>query len=101
MDLDIYRDLILTGGNDGKGILFDKNKEKVIYNVDYHSKKINDVAFYPSDDILAFILCSADNTASYWMKNSSEENESNKFEERYIVKTHKMSVKAEYSGSCL
>ena len=82
--------LILTGGNDGKGILFNKEQEKVVYNVEYHSKKINDAVFYPSQDVLAFILCSADNTASFWMQSS--EDEELKFEERYVSKSHKMSV---------
>lgn len=90
MDLNIQRDLILTGGNDGKGILFSKEQEKVLYNVDYHSKRINDAIFYPSNDILAFVLCSADNTASFWLSTNDEDEL--KFEDRYIIKTHKMSV---------
>ncbi len=90
LDLDIQRDLILTGGNDGKGILFSKQNEKIIYNVDQHSKIINDAVFYPSNDILAFILCSADNTASFWLSNNDEDEL--KFEDRFVVKSHKMSV---------
>ena len=90
MDIDINRNLILTGGIDGKGILFNKDLEKVVYNIDFHSKKINDAVFYPSQDVLAFVLCSADNTASFWMQGSDDDEL--KFEERYVIKTNKMSV---------
>ena len=69
IDIHPYFDnMILTGGNDAKVVLFDKQQEKSLFNMEHsHSKKINSVEFYPAEDIFGFISGSADNTASFWI----------------------------------
>lgn len=81
--------LVLTGGVDGKAVLFDADKEKVLHSLDKaHSKKINNVEFYPSSDIIGFTLTSADNTASLWLSEQSSDIASSKMNERYQVTNH-------------
>jgi pre-mRNA-processing factor 19 len=100
--LDIHpqnNNLILTGGMDSRAVLFDLNKENVIYSVEKaHSKRINHVEFYPVGDILAFLLCSQDNFGSFHIQDyeNTRENISShnlyKFQERYRVRCHKASL---------
>jgi pre-mRNA-processing factor 19 len=61
--------LIVTGGVDGKAVLFDSDNDKIITSVDAHHKRINNVKFYPSEDLIAFVTCAADNSASFWIQN--------------------------------
>ena len=85
-DLD---DLILTGGMDGKGVLFDSRKESTIFSVDrVHSKKINNARFYPNRDTVGFMLSGADNMATFWL----QDNNHNNFNEMYRVLQHKNSI---------
>ena len=77
----VLDNLIITGGIDGKGVLFNESNDKIITSVENHGKRINDVEFYPSDDIIAFLICSGDSTASFWV-------EGDKFIEKYRVTNH-------------
>jgi len=82
-------DLIITGGMDGKGVLFDSKKESTIFSVDkVHSKKINNARFYPNKDTVGFMLSGADNMATFWLQDDSNNN----FNENYRVVQHKNSI---------
>jgi pre-mRNA-processing factor 19 len=84
-----FDNLILTGGMDGKGVLFDHQKESTVFSVDkVHNKKINNVRFYPNKETIGFILSGADNQATFWLQ---EEN-STHFNEAYRVLHHKNSI---------
>jgi pre-mRNA-processing factor 19 len=84
-----YDNLIVTGGVDGKGVLFDHLKESIVFDVDrIHNKKINNAKFYPSRNSIGFILTGADNLATFWLQ---EENDS-QFNEVYRVLQHKNSI---------
>jgi pre-mRNA-processing factor 19 len=90
LDIHPYFDnLILTGGMDGRGVLFDHNKESTLFSVDkIHNKKINNVKFYPKSDSIGFILSGADNMASFWL----QEQDGSDFNEVYRVLQHKNSI---------
>lgn len=84
-----YDNLILTGGMDGRGVLFDHTKESTLFSVDkIHNKKINNVKFYPNKANLGFMLSGADNMATFW---SQDEDKSN-FNEVYRILQHKNSI---------
>lgn len=92
VSIDIHHfsdNLVLTGGVDGKAVLFDADKEKVLQNIEnVHSKRINDVEFYPSSDVVGFALASADNTGSFWLYEQSHELANSKINERYRITNH-------------
>jgi len=79
--------LILTGGVDKNGVLFDWEAGKVLKTIEFHKKRINKVKFVPSQRV-DFFLCSADNTASFW----TGDIENSKYEMKYLVKNHTNSV---------
>jgi len=58
------QNVILTGGVDGSLILFDSKEKKILATLSDHSKKVTDVAFHPTEDVL--FSCSADKTAKMW-----------------------------------
>jgi len=64
----VNSNLLLTGGKDGNGVIFDKESEKKLVTFDQHSKRITDVAFMPStsDSNIRAVTCSADNNAFLW-----------------------------------
>lgn len=90
----ILDNLIVTGGMDGKVVLFDNETEKVINRVENsHSKKVNAVAFYPAEDILGFISAGVDNKASFWIRsNSINDISSGSLAERYRISNHTAAV---------
>jgi pre-mRNA-processing factor 19 len=77
----IIDNLIVTGGVDGKVVLFDGEHDKIITSAEGHTKRVNDVEFYPSEDLIAFLSCAADNTASFWIHNE-------KLTEKYRITNH-------------
>jgi pre-mRNA-processing factor 19 len=82
-------DLIITGGMDGKGVLFDYKKESTLFSIDnIHNKKINSARFYPNRDTIGFMLSGADNMATFWLQDQSGHN----FNEMYRVLQHKNSI---------
>lgn len=84
-----YDNLIVTGGMDGKGVLFDHLKESKIFSVDkIHNKEINCAKFYPNNEKIGFLLTGSDNLATFWLQ---EEND-NKFNEAYRILQHKNSI---------
>jgi len=70
--VDIHRDqnLIITGGNDKKVVIFDKNAETVVQTLKGHTKKITGVLFHPTRDIV--FSCSADKTTRIWNSSNNE-----------------------------
>lgn len=59
-------EVVLTGGFDHKGVLFDRNAGKVLMRLEEHKKKINTCCFVPQADGLYGMLGSSDNSASVW-----------------------------------
>jgi len=55
---------IITGGNDKKVIIFDKNKETLLHTLKGHTKKITGVMFHSTQDVV--FSCSADKTTKIW-----------------------------------
>jgi pre-mRNA-processing factor 19 len=75
---------LVTGSNDGN-ISFSQISELNLIDtkiLKIHNRKINEIKFYPSNDILGFASCSDDNTAAFMIKSAQSEN----FEERYRIK---------------
>lgn len=90
-----HPNLILTGGVDTRAVIFDSEKEATLFATDRgHNKKINQVKFYPSEDILGFCTGSQDNSASFWLKEDSgkSSNHNLNFVERYKTNIHKAPV---------
>lgn len=86
--LDIRHNLILTGGVDGKAVIFDTDSEKTRFTAGTHNKRITDVQFYPDADILGFLVTSEDSSASFWMKEGDELD----FKLRLRIESHKAAV---------
>jgi pre-mRNA-processing factor 19 len=86
--------LIVTGGNDGKAVLFDNETEKVLNRIENaHTKKINCVNFYPGKDIIGFITASVDNKAAFWIRSSNiNDLSSSSLTERYRINNHTGSI---------
>lgn len=75
---------LITGSNEGNVSFsqisdFKLNDTKIMK---IHNRKINEIKFYPSNDILGFASCSDDNTAAFMIRTAQSEN----FEERYRIK---------------
>jgi len=64
------KDLVLTGGGDGKVVLFDISKGKAVAKMDGHSKKVLRTVLHPTQD-LAF-SASADKTVRVWSASSGK-----------------------------
>jgi pre-mRNA-processing factor 19 len=84
-----FDNLILTGGMDGRGVLFDHIKESNVFSIDKtHNKKINNVKFYPNKESVGFVLSGADNMATFWL----QEQDGGNFNEVYRAIQHKNSI---------
>jgi len=62
--LDVAQNLILTGGNDGNALLFNRQTEQIQSTCAGHKKKINDVAFVQKEEQLLALVCADDCKAS-------------------------------------
>ena len=80
-DVNSAREIIL-GTADGQIAFYSSTSLDKLISLKLHKRKINEIQFYPNDDILAFASCSDDATAGFFMKSKKEE----KFEERYRIK---------------
>jgi len=78
--------LILTGGADGKAVVFNNKTQKVVESVEKHNKKINAVAFMPDESLLGFAVCSADNTGSFYLLNN--DTSESPITQRYLIQNH-------------
>jgi len=63
-------ELVLTGGQDGNVIVFNKDSKKQLSTNKGHEQKITSVQFHPSEDIV--LSSSADGTAKVWNKSSDK-----------------------------
>jgi pre-mRNA-processing factor 19 len=73
-------DLALTGGADSNAILFNRAGGKIVATLSGHKKKITDVAFHPSQQLL--FTTSSDNTAIIWGGADG------KFSARHTIRAH-------------
>jgi pre-mRNA-processing factor 19 len=70
--LDISKDSskALTGGVDGTAVVTDRSSGQIAHTLKGHSKKITDVIFHPTEDLL--FTTSADKTARVWNLNGND-----------------------------
>jgi len=81
-----FDDLIVSGGVDGKAVVFNIKSGKIIESVEKHTKKISSIGFMPDESLLAFATCSADNTGSLFILNNDKSDEP--ITERYRIQNH-------------
>lgn len=74
VDISVSNDnLLITGGNDKKAIVFDKQSEQIIATLEGHSKKVNSVILHPNSTHA--ITASSDATIRVWnIQNARSEN---------------------------
>eukprot|EP00026_Physarum_polycephalum_P001308 Phypoly_transcript_01309.p1 GENE.Phypoly_transcript_01309~~Phypoly_transcript_01309.p1 ORF type:complete len:524 (+),score=76.52 Phypoly_transcript_01309:196-1767(+) len=58
---------VVTGGLDSDLSLFNTQSRKIIAKLSGHTKRVNDVAFHPTDDLI--FSCSQDRTVRVWQSN--------------------------------
>eukprot|EP00128_Syssomonas_multiformis_P018973 Colp12_sorted_trinity150504_noHs@27156 len=63
--------LVLTGGVDKKGVIFNRATEQVVSTLSGHTKKVNSVLFHSSEDV-AF-TASADSTVRVWKADGQQQ----------------------------
>jgi len=64
LDIHPSKELVLTGGLDSDLSLFNTQTRKLVTKISGHTKRVNDVAFHPSDDLV--FSCSQDRTVRVW-----------------------------------
>jgi len=64
LDIHPTKELVLTGGLDSDLSLFNTQTRKLVTKISGHTKRVNDVAFHPTDDIV--FSCSQDRTVRVW-----------------------------------
>lgn len=62
--------LAATGGVDGSAVVTNRNSGQIAATLSGHSKKVTDVLFHPSEDVI--FTASADKTARVWSLNGGE-----------------------------
>eukprot|EP01027_Heterolobosea_sp_BB2_P013847 GEZU01019928.1.p1 GENE.GEZU01019928.1~~GEZU01019928.1.p1 ORF type:complete len:522 (+),score=130.99 GEZU01019928.1:114-1568(+) len=62
--------LVLTGGNDGDATLFNRENGQIVATLSGHTKRINDVMFHPTRDVL--FTASDDKTARTFIMSDDE-----------------------------
>jgi len=83
--LDIHptqQELIVTGGVDANVMVFNHETGKIVSTLSGHTKKVNDVLYHPSGDVV--ISCSQDKTARVWKASSG----SSSYAAAHVVKIH-------------
>lgn len=81
------QDLILTGGNDGQAILFNKSTGKIASHIKGHKSAVTAVNFHPTSDLL--FTASMDHTANIWRNDGSN---------KYVVAHHLTGARDVVSG---
>ncbi len=64
LDIHPSKELIVTGGLDSDISLFNTQTRKLVAKLSGHSKRVNDVVFHPTDDLV--FSCSQDKTVRVW-----------------------------------
>jgi len=70
LDIHPTKDLVLTGGLDSDLSLFNTQTRKQVAKISGHNKRVNDVAFHPSEDVI--ISCSQDRTVRVWRSSGDD-----------------------------
>jgi len=78
------QDLVATGGADGNNIVFNRSTSKIVATLKGHKKKVTDVKFHPTEDLL--FSTSADNNAIIWAGANG------KYTKKAVLSNHKDSV---------
>eukprot|EP01104_Vermistella_antarctica_P004134 TRINITY_DN14643_c0_g1_i1.p1 TRINITY_DN14643_c0_g1~~TRINITY_DN14643_c0_g1_i1.p1 ORF type:complete len:516 (-),score=151.14 TRINITY_DN14643_c0_g1_i1:831-2312(-) len=70
--VDVHKDQnrILTGGADSNVVVFNRSTGKKVTTLSAHSKRVNQVSFHPTSDIL--LSASQDKTVRVWSQSSSK-----------------------------
>jgi len=79
-------ELVVTGGVDASVIVFNHESGKIVSTLNGHSKRVNDVLFHPSGDVV--LSCSQDKTARVWRSGTSG------YSTSHVVKIHTDDVTA-------
>jgi len=74
------QELIATGGVDKNVVVYDRIHSKILHTLSSHSKRVNEVHFHPTKEII--LSCSADKTAVAWTKTGND------YTATDIVKSH-------------
>jgi len=61
---------LVTGGVDGSAVVFDKASGQISNTLSGHSKKVTDVLFHPTEDVI--VTTSADCTARVWTQQGAD-----------------------------
>jgi len=70
LDIHPTKDLVLTGGLDSDISIFNTQTRKLVAKISGHNKRVNDVAFHPTEDII--LSCSQDRTVRVWRSSGDE-----------------------------
>jgi len=79
-------DIVVTGGVDSSVIVFNHETGKIVSTLNGHSKRVNDVLFHPSGEVV--LSCSQDKTARVWRSAGASYNTA------HVVKVHTDDVTA-------
>jgi len=79
-------EIVVTGGVDASVIVFNHDSGKIVSTLNGHSKRVNDVLFHPSGEVV--FSCSQDKTARVWRSGTSG------YATSHVVKIHTDDVTA-------
>jgi len=77
LDVHLSKDVVVTGGLDSDLSVFNTQSRKIVAKLSGHSKRVNDVAFHPTDDLI--FSCSQDRTVRVWQNDGENYNASHVF----------------------
>jgi len=81
LDIHPQQELIVTGGVDATAVVFNRESGKIVSTLNGHTKRVNDVLFHPSGDVI--ITASQDKTARVWRSSNN-----GAYTSAHVVKTH-------------
>jgi len=84
LDIHPSQQKILTGGVDGTAVIFSKDEKKVSSTINAHTKRLTDVLFHPTQEII--FTTSLDKTAKLWKAADSG------YSALHVVKEHNDAV---------
>jgi pre-mRNA-processing factor 19 len=80
IDIHTTQELIVTGGVDKNVVVFDRTHSKIANTLTHHTKRVNEVQFHPSKDVI--LSCAADKTAVAWAKTGND------YHSSHVIKAH-------------
>lgn len=81
-----FTDLVVSGGVDGKCVIFNAKTQKVVDSIEKHKKKVCSIQFFPDEQLIAFASCSHDNTGAFYLVESDKTE--NSIVEKYRIANH-------------